>query len=187
MYAIVKADQVIKILNGGQAYVTEDGTQHPSNIFKLWETSKLNEIGIYPIEEQNLSLDSKTEIRTNTIEYKINSNTVTSIKSKKDRDFNEVKINELKDINQIQNNLLSPTDWYYIRKIDKSTAIPSDVQKYRDDIRTAGDSMIKAITDASDKEAFQKLYPVWAVTDEDDQINTGGILGIWPDLKDYNL
>ena len=176
MYAIVKADQVIKILNGGQAYVTEDGTQHPSNIFKLWETSKLNEIGIYPIEEQNLS-----------IEYKINSNTVTSIKSKKDRDFNEVKINELKDINQIQNNLLSPTDWYYIRKIDKSTDIPSDVQKYRDDIRTAGDSMIKAITDASDKEAFQKLYPVWAVTDEDDQINTGGILGIWPDLKDYNL
>ena len=187
MYAIVKADQVIKILSGGQAYISEDGTQHPSNIFKLWETSKLNEIGIYPIEEQHLNLDSKTEIRTNTIEYKINSNTVTSIKSKKDKDFNQVKINELKDINQTQNNLLSPTDWYYIRKIDKSTDIPSDVQKYRDDIRTAGDSMIKAITDASDKAAFQKLYPVWTVTDEGDQINTGGILDVWPDLKDYNL
>ena len=47
--------------------------------------------------------------------------------------------------------------------------------------------MIKAITDASDKAAFQKLYPVWTVTDEGDQTNTGGILDVWPDLKDYNL
>ena len=187
MYAIIKEDKVIKILNGAQAYTTDDGTQHPSNIFRLWEVSKLNEIGIYPVEEEPLNIDFKTELKTNKIEYKINSTTVTAIKSKKDRDFNRVKKNEINKVNEQQHRLLLPTDYYYIRKLDKSTAIPSDVQNYRDAVRTAGDDMVKAITDASDKAAFQKLYPVWTVTDEGDQTNTGGILGVWPDLKDYNL
>ena len=67
--------------------------------------------------------------------------------------------------------------------MDKETAIPTDVQNYRDAVRTAGDKMVSDVTDAADKTAFQALYPVWDL----DGNNTGGTLDVWPDPKDYNL
>ena len=43
------------------------------------------------------------------------------------------RIQEVKDI---QGSKLQPYDWYVIRKNDDGTAIPSDVQTYRDGVRT---------------------------------------------------
>ena len=99
-------------------------------------------------------------------------------------DFNDyIKEAKIKDINNSQNNILSNTDWYYIRKTDKGTAIPTDIQNYRDAVRTAGDGMITDITSVTDKAGFKSLYPVW----DGDGNNTGGTVDIWPDPKDYNL
>ena len=50
------------------------------------------------------------------------------------------KITEIQYINEIKQtafSLLSQTDWYITRKAEKSTEIPSDITKYRNDIRTA--------------------------------------------------
>ena len=38
MFALVKAGQVIKELNGGSPYTDEAGTQYPANIFSVWST-----------------------------------------------------------------------------------------------------------------------------------------------------
>jgi hypothetical protein len=183
MFAVVKADQVTKILKGGEPYTDENGTQHPSNIFTHWSTSQLNAIGIYPLEEQYISIDPKTEKFTNSISYIINDTTVTKSKSKVDRDFNDVKTFEISSVNTAQNQILNSTDWYYIRKTDIGTAIPTNVQNYRDAVRTAGNNMTSGITNAADKAAFQELYPVW----DDDGNLVSGILNVWPDPKDYNL
>ena len=109
--------------------------------------------------------------------------TVTKSKSKVDRDFNDVKTFEISSVNTAQNQILNSTDWYYIRKTDIGTAIPTDVQNYRDAVRTAGNNMTSSITNAADKAAFQELYPVW----DDDGNLVSGILNVWPDPKDYNL
>ena len=82
-----------------------------------------------------------------------------------------------------QHEILNSTDWYYIRKTDKGTAIPTDVQNYRDAVRTTGDKMIDDINSVADKAGFQALYPI----KNKDGKNTGGTLGVWPDPKDYNL
>ena len=183
MFALVKADQVIKEFRGGTPYVDEAGTQYPANIFSIWSVDELKTLGIYHVVEENVIIDPKVEISITPHTYTINENNVTRSGGKKDKDIDIVKEYELRDIKQTQRSILNGTDWYYIRKEDKGTAIPTDIQNYRDAIRTAGDKMITDVTAVTDKAGFQALYPVWDL----DNNNTGGTLNVWPDPKDYNL
>ena len=182
MFALVKADQVIKEIRGGP-YTDEAGTQYPANIFSVWSAEELKAIGIYHVIEDHDSIDHKTESQSGKYTYTINENNVTKTFSKKDKDIDAIKEAKIKSINTTQNSILSNTDWYYIRKADKGTAIPTDIQNYRDAVRVAGDKMITDVTAVTDKAGFQALYPVW----DEDNNNTGGTLNVWPDPKDYNL
>ena len=183
MFALVKADQVIKELRGGAPYTDEAGVQHPANIFSVWSVDELKAIGIYHIIEDHDGINSKTEYHTGKSTYTINENNVTKTYAKKDKDIDKLKETEIIKIKSNQNNILNQTDWYYIRKADKGTAIPTDIQNYRDAVRIAGDGMITDITAVTDKAGFQALYPVW----DKDGNNTGGTVGMWPDPEDYNL
>ena len=69
-----------------------------------------------------------------------------------------------------QGALLSQTDWMVIRKADNSTAIPANVQTWRDAIRTKATAMEAAIDSAADTAAMATLL------DSDD-------LGDWPELE----
>ena len=183
MFALVKAGQVIKELRGGAPYTDEAGTQYPASIFSVWSTDELIAINIYPIIISSNNLDSKTEGETGSYEYTINEKSVSKLKTKRDIPIDSVKTSEIAGVESTQHNALKTTDWYYIRKADKGTAIPTNVQDYRDAIRVAGDKMVSDITAVTDKAGFQALYPVW----NEDGENTGGTLGIWPDPDDYNL
>ena len=183
MFALVKAGQVIKELKGGAPYTDEAGTQYPASIFSVWSVDELVAINIYPLLHTSNNLDARTEKETGSYEYTINDKSVSKLKAKSDLDIDTVKTNEISIVKSSQNSILSSTDWYYIRKTDKGTAIPTDVQNYRDAVRTAGDKMITDITAVSDKAGFQALYPVW----NEDKENTGGSLNVWPDPADYNL
>ena len=60
------------------------------------------------------------------------------------------RIQEVKDI---QGAKLQPYDWYVIRKNDDGTAIPSDVQTYRDGVRTkatAHETAVSATTNVTE-------------------------------------
>ncbi len=54
--------------------------------------------------------------------------------------------------------LLSPYDWYVVRKAEKSTAIPTAITTYRDAVRTACDTREKEIDACSDTAALVTLY-----------------------------
>ena len=183
MFALVKAGQVIKELRGGVPYTDEAGTQYPASIFSVWSTDELIAINIYPLIITSNNLDSRTEGETGSYEYTINEKSVSKLKAKRDLSIDNVKTGEIAGVKSTQHNALKTTDWYYIRKTDKGTAIPTDVQNYRDALRVAGNKMVSDITAVSDKAGFQALYPVW----DKDGKNTGGSLGIWPDPDDYNL
>ena len=55
-------------------------------------------------------------------------------------------------------NLLAPYDWYVIRKVEKSTAIPSSISTFRDAVRTACDTREKEIDACKDTAALVTLY-----------------------------
>ena len=58
MWALVKANQVIKIFNGAQAFEHND-IKHPANIFSSWSAEEKAAIGIYPIQEDRSNVSKR--------------------------------------------------------------------------------------------------------------------------------
>ena len=81
-----------------------------------------------------------------------------------DEDGNQVIIYGLKTLfkNEVKAQakaLLSPSDWYIIRKAeDAGSTIPSNIATYRAAIRTRSNEMETAIDGAADVEAMETLY-----------------------------
>lgn len=57
----------------------------------------------------------------------------------------EFKTDKIANLKHNLNRKLSETDWYYIRKYDKNTIIPAQVQTDRDALRTSCDTKENAI------------------------------------------
>jgi len=65
--------------------------------------------------------------------------------------------------------LLSPSDWYVIRKSEKDIAIPTDVSNYRDAVRTTCTTRETEINATSDATALKTLLD-GNITDWPDQL-----------------
>ena len=63
--------------------------------------------------------------------------------------------------------LLTPYDWYIIRKLEETTAIPATVSKFRDDVRSACAEREKRIKAALDVTALKKLIDTTFDSDDD--------------------
>ena len=69
-----------------------------------------------------------------------------------------LKYNAIQKVKTQQAGFLSQTDWYIIRKSDNGTAIPSNIQTWRDAIRVDATEIETAITNAADMDAFIALH-----------------------------
>ena len=105
-----------------------------------------------------------------------------------DEDGNQVIIQGLKTIfkNEIKaqaKSLLSPSDWYIIRKAeDAGSTIPSNIATYRAAIRTRSNEMEIAIDGAADAAAMEALYTYTNTGTEESPVMTRP-LGEWPKLS----
>ena len=63
-----------------------------------------------------------------------------------------------KEEKQTADHLLSRYDWLIVRKAEKGTAIPTTVQTFRDQVRTACDTREKEIDNCTDVAALVTLY-----------------------------
>ena len=80
-----------------------------------------------------------------------------------DEDGNQVINKGLKNIwiertKSTANGLLTVSDWYVTRKTETDTAIPSDITKYRTDVRTATKTIEDKINGCSKLADFIKLF-----------------------------
>ena len=145
-------------LNGNPLVVdvafTHNDIQYPANWLRLSTAEEKTAIGITEVEDPKTydptfywedgtakEIDDKTET-IDGVEYKTK-----GVKSK-------LKAQE----KGIANGLLAKYDWYVVRKTEKSTAIPSSIQTYRDCVRTACDTREKEIDACSDIAALVTLY-----------------------------
>jgi hypothetical protein len=105
-----------------------------------------------------------------------------------DENGNQVIIAGLKTIfkNEIKaqaKGLLSPSDWYIIRKAeDAGSTIPSNIATYRAAIRTRSNEMETAIDGAADAAAMEALYTYTNTGTEESPVITRP-LGEWPKLS----
>ena len=82
---------------------------------------------------------------------------------KLDKDGNQMitrglKYNAIQKVKTQQAGFLAQTDWYIIRKADAGTAIPSNIQTWRNAIRSDATDIETAITNAADMNAFIALH-----------------------------
>jgi len=69
-----------------------------------------------------------------------------------------LKYNAIQKVKEQQAGYLAETDWYIIRKADAGTAIPSNIQTWRNAIRSDATDIETAITNAADMTAFIALH-----------------------------
>ena len=145
-------------LNGNPLAVdvafTHNDIQYPANWLRLSTAEEKTAIGItevadaptydsrfYNSDGSAKPLDDKTET-VDGVEYK-----TLGLKS-------IFKAQE----KEVAGKFLAKYDWYVVRKIEKSTAIPTAITTYRDGVRTACDTREKEIDACSDTAALVNLY-----------------------------
>ena len=168
MATILRHTATGQTLRAGRGWKDENGIQHPPN-WEVWSAEKKTAMGITEIVRE-----SPPDRRLYTFTY----NSDGTI-NKTPKDLAGVKSQLKKIANTEQHSLLGQTDWYFTRKDDKGTAIPSNVQTWRDAIRTKGDAMESAIDGAANIDAVEALFVVY---ESDGKTVKSGVLYDWPEL-----
>jgi hypothetical protein len=178
-----------RTIRTGKGWTDDNGVQHPAN-WHVWSASEKVAAGVVEIAEE-------TPPDSRLYHWGQNSDGTITSTAKSLADVNEVdangdplldedgnqvvthgvKYNLKQEVKSQQGSLLSQTDWYIVRKADKDTAIPSNVQTWRDAIRTKATEMETAIDNAADTDAIAALFVGY-----DADGNKSGILYDWPEL-----
>ena len=178
-----------RTIKPGRSWTDDNGITHPSN-WHIWSADDKAAAGVTEVVEETPP-DSRLYIWSMGTDGKISK----TAKNLVDEDAKDSGGNLLKDekgnqainfgvkttlkneVKSQQGSLLAQTDWAIIRKADKGTAIPSNIQTWRDAIRTKATAMENAIDNASNTDAVAALFVTY-----DASGNKSGILYDRPEL-----
>ena len=172
MYALVESGSITKYFNNSKGFILGD-VQYSADIFMKWSVAEKEAVGIYVVifDDSNKKND-KWYINANQ-SFAFANNVVTAsygtATAKAHADVTEtingveyttpgLKKILIKDLKVNVANELARTDWYVIRKTEKSTAIPSAITTHRDLVRSRQATMETAITNAADTAALETLH-----------------------------
>ena len=182
MYALVKDDNIEKIINNPKAMIIDD-VQYPAKIFQLWSSSELNAIGIYEVITDTSNFkDEYYYINTNE-QFDYANNQVTRSwgtatpkrledenavdedgKNILDDDGNQVinyglKTEKKRIVKQQASGLLEKTDWHNHKALDDDTyTIPDNIKSYRADVRAKSNEMESQIDACTNVDELKALY-----------------------------
>ena len=183
MWARIESNNIVEYYDRKKSIVLNN-VRYSSQIFTIWTDAQRKDLGILPIVISGSHLDTRFYIEKDysdaiagdgnsvirTIGVKAadrkleNEDAVDEDGNKlKDKDGNQIinyglKHYALQNVKKQQEGFLSQTDWYIIRKADVGTAIPANIQTWRNAIRTDATEIETAITNAADMDAFIALY-----------------------------
>ena len=183
MWARIESNNIVEYYDRNKSIVLNN-VRYSSQIFTIWTDAQRKDLGILPIVISGSHLDTRFYIEKDysdaiagdgnsvirTIGVKAadrkleNEDAVDEDGNKlKDKDGNQVinyglKHHALQNVKKQQEGFLSQTDWYIIRKADVGTAIPSNIQTWRNAIRSDATAIETAITNAADMNAFIALH-----------------------------
>jgi hypothetical protein len=180
MYALVINNEIVKVFANPEGFTLNDN-QYSSQIFTAWSKEEKQAIGIYEIETDSTNLkDESYYNNTNEIfEFK---------NGKAIRKWGTATPKQLEDVNATDENgepviqdgkqvvikglksqkisiskqqtagLLSSTDWYVTRKSDTGTAIPQEIQDYRNQVREVSNQQEAQINACLNVDELKSLY-----------------------------
>ena len=182
MYALVKNDNIEKIINNPKAMIIDD-VQYPAKIFQLWSSSELNAIGIYEVTTDTSNFkDEYYYINTNE-QFDYSDNQVTrswgTATPKRlededavdengdpvlDEDGNQLinyglKTEKKRIVKQQASGLLSPTDWYVVKATEVAEYnVPENITSFRTEVRAKSNEMETQIDACTTVDELKALY-----------------------------
>ena len=203
MWARVKASQVIEIINGAKA-MTIDGTQYPASIFRIWSAADLKAIGLYSYTETGIK--DTTYYNMGGISYTVDDDagTVVGTYASTAKGMDDVKwtSKEISDgdapvgattdtvkteglktiwkkkIKSTAGSLITPYDWYTLRKAQAGTAIPDTINTYINAVRTASD--VNEANVDSTANVTQMIERSQMTYDSDGNFQANSVYSEWP-------
>ena len=183
MWARIESNKIVEYYDRKQSIVLNN-IRYSSQIFTIWTDTQRKDLGIVPVVISGSHLDTRFYIEKDysdaiagdgnsvirTIGVKAsdrkleNEDAVDENGNKvKDAEGNQVinyglKHYAIQKVKEQQAGYLAQTDWYIIRKADAGTAIPSNIQTWRNAIRSDATAIETAITNAADMNAFIALH-----------------------------
>jgi len=183
MWARIESNKIVEYYDRKQSIVLNN-VRYSSQIFTIWTDAQRKDLGIVPVVISGSHLDTNYYIEKNhsdaiagdgnsvirtigvkAADRKLENEDATDEDGNKlkDKDGNQVinyglKHNAIQKVKKQQEGFLSQTDWYIIRKADAGTAIPSNIQTWRNAIRSDATDIETAITNAADMNAFIALH-----------------------------
>ena len=202
MWARIENNNIVEYYDRKQSLVLNN-VRYSSQIFTIWTDEQRKELGIVPIVISGSHLDTKyyTEHNHSDAISEDGNSVIRTIGVKaKDRALEDVyevdedgdplldrdgvqvitrglKYNAIQKVKHQQSGFLTQTDWYIIRKADNGTAIPSDIQTWRDAIRTDATRIENVIIAVSTMDAFIALHT--STRNEDGTIDQIAVVQSW--------
>jgi hypothetical protein len=157
MWARVADDSIQEIINSPRI-ITIGGITHPRTMFTLWTDAERKAIGILPVTKAG-HLDSEYYTEQDP-SYAIDEdgNAVTeTIAKNADNTLATVKTSQLNKAKKRCNQLLMSTDWYVVRKYERSGAIPDKIIAFRAAVLAVYAASKSAINGAANIDALKTV------------------------------
>ena len=197
MWALVKANQVIKIFNGAQAFEHND-IKHPANIFSSWSAEEKAAIGLYPVQTDNSNYKNPTfyKNRSESFQFDATNKVVKKVwKTAEDHEMEDKTVDgvtveglKTKKVNEVNNQaytILKDTDWMAIKASEVSDySVPDNVSKFRTAVRAKSNDMVTRIKATKDVRVLETLYTYTNTGTESKPVMTRP-LGEFPKLEDF--
>ena len=167
-----------RTLKVGKSWTDDNGYKHPYNWASAWSDEDKTQWGVTWQDDVDTSYDNRFYWARDVARSLTDINEVDEDNNPiLDQDGNQVVTKGLKTIwiertKSTANGLLTASDWYVVRNAEKSTAIPSEITTYRDDVRTASGTIETAINACTTLDAFKALFVV-PMDDQDPPQPTG--------------
>ena len=209
MWARIENNNIVEYYDRKQSLLLND-VRYSSQVFTIWTDAQRKELGIVPVVISGSHLDTNYYIEHNhsdaiagdgnsvirTIGVKAADRALEDVDAV-DEDGNALldqfgvqmvtrglKYNAIQTVKQQQSGYLSRTDWYIIRKADAGTAIPSNIQTWRNAIRSDATAIETAITNASDMNAFIALHTdTYKTVDGQQVVDVVARVNRWTELE----
>ena len=197
MWALVKANQVIKIFNGAQAFEHND-IKHPANIFSSWSAEEKAAIGLYPVQTDNSNYKDPTfyKNRSESFQFDATNKVVKKVwKTAEDLEMEDktvdgvtvegLKTRKINEVNTQAYGILKDTDWMVIKASEVSDySLPDNVSKFRAAVRAKSNDMVTRIKATKDVRVLETLYTYTNTGTESKPVMTRP-LGEFPKLEDF--
>jgi hypothetical protein len=159
-WALIVDGAINRTFGNADAFVhPTTGNQHPRRWLNLATDSELTAAGIIEITYTGTHKNSRYYTNTTSSPvYDADAGTVVITHGSTAKTLSTLQASHSAKIKTRSNNLLTPTDWYVVRKAEASTAIPAKVTAYRTAVRTVYAAVKSAIAGAGDVDALAALY-----------------------------